>query len=308
MDQVNNKFRPSAGKALLFIAVPLLFVTSSVLFLFYFDNLVGYILGQVTLSIFLFQCFILLHECGHQSYFKSKILNKVIGFLMGFISLIPFKSWVEIHNLHHKWTGFRDKDPTTEGTVSPKYNLLLRSVVNVSWFFFIPLFTVAYRFGNYWGIKKLKKHVRSNKLVNIYLNIIIQLMMYVTICWFAWDFILVYIIPAYVLSLMISDLFILSQHSHIEIPVAGNNVVKPIKYLDQVKYTRSILFGKSMSKLMFLNFNLHEAHHAYPSVPAYHLDKVVVNDSNAINFFEYLKKVKRMSGMKFIFNTSKDKI
>jgi omega-6 fatty acid desaturase (delta-12 desaturase) len=107
--------------------------------------------------------------------------------------------------------------------------------------------------------------------------------------------------------LVISDLVILSQHSHIDIPIAGNSPVRPIRYSDQVIYTRSITFPKFLAHYFLFNFNLHEAHHQYPSLPAYYLGSAIVDKSNAPGFIEYLKRYKSLSGMNFVFNT-KDKM
>lgn len=264
-----------------------------------------YILGQFLLGVFFFQCFILLHETGHFNYFNSRILNKSFGYIFGFLSAIPFTSWIEIHNLHHKWTGYRDKDPTTEGTVRPSFGPVTRFLVNASWLLWIPLFTIGYRLGNYWKLSKLKKYLPKKAMPLVYVNIAIQLTGYVLLFFFFGQWMLTHILLAYIISLMISDLFILSQHSHIEIPIAGESTVKPIRYADQVPYTRSLALSKYVGRLIYFNFNLHELHHAYPGLPAYHLDKVDEKTPNKVGFFQYLTDAKGMSGMQFVFSTSK---
>ena len=60
--------------------------------------------------------------------------------------------------------------------------------------------------------------------------------------------------------------------------------VKPIRFSEQVQYTRSVTFVKGVGKLLFFNFNLHEAHHAYPSLPAYHLNEVELQTPNTVGF------------------------
>lgn len=309
MTGINYKtHKPSTGKGLLFLIIPVLFAFTGYYLTVSFESVALYGIGQILLAVFFFQCFILLHECGHLSFFKSKILNKLIGNLMAFITIIPFQSWILIHNLHHKWTGYRDKDPTTEGTVAPKFNGFLKSLINVSWLLYIPLFTVGYRLGNYWNVGKLKKHLPDRKLPLVYLNMFIQLLAYSILIFFFHKWIFQFILPAYILSLMISDLFILSQHSHIEIPIADDKNVKPMRFSEQVQYTRSVTFFKGIGKLFFFNFNLHEAHHAYPSLPAYHLNEVDIKTGNTVSFVSYLKDAKSLQGTEFIFTTSNKKI
>ncbi len=303
-----KEFKASNKMALLFLLSPLLFFVSG-LYLSLMNSLgLLFILGQISLSVFFFQCFILLHETGHFSYFRSRFLNRISGNIFALLSFIPFTSWVAIHNLHHKWTGYRDKDPTTEGTVSPKFSAPLKFLVNFSWFFFVPLFTVGYRIGNYWNFKKLQRHLPAQKLPKIYFNIMLQILFYVFVFYFSGKWIVYHLLPAYVLSLMISDLFILSQHSHIEIPLSNGNNVKPIRFSEQVKYTRSVSLFRNLGRYIYFNFNLHELHHAYPILPAYYLDKVHLKMPNTVRFFTYLKDAKMMKGIDFIFNTSKKQI
>ena len=66
----------------------------------------------------------------------------------------------------------------------------------------------------------------------------------------------------------------MTQHTHIEIPVSEGEDVKPISYMEQVKYTRSFYTVTFIARYFLINFNLHEVHHAYPGLPAYCLDKI----------------------------------
>lgn len=310
MNQGNpiKKFRPSNTMGFLYLLSPLLFVVIG-LYLSLSENFgMLFILGQISLSIFFFQCFILLHETGHFSYFNSRLLNRIVGNIFALLAFIPFTSWVAIHNLHHKWTGYRDKDPTTEETVSPKFSPPIKFLVNFCWFFFIPLFTVGYRIGNYWNIKKLKKYLPERKLPVIYLNMVLQALIYASIFYFFGSWIVHYLLPAYISSLMISDLFILSQHSHIEIPLSNGKEVKPIRFSEQVQYTRSVSVFRIIGRFVYFNFNLHELHHTYPILPAYYLDKTEIKMPNTVKFIDYLIDAKKMKGIHFIFSTSKKQI
>lgn len=303
-----KEFKSSNTMGFLYLLSPLLFVVLGLYLSLSNTFGVLYMLGKISLSIFFFQCFILLHETGHYSYFKSGLLNRIAGHFFATLSFIPFTSWVSIHNLHHKWTGYRDKDPTTEGTVSPKFSAPIKFLVNFSWLFFIPLFTIGYRIGNYWNIKKLKKHLPERKLSIIYLNMLSQVAFYTLVFYFFGTWIVLFLLPAYILSLVISDLFILSQHSHIEIPLSNGEQVKPIRFSEQVQYTRSVAVFKYIGRYVYFNFHLHELHHAYPIIPGYYLDKTQIKMPNTVKFMQYLIDAKKMSGMDFIFNTSKKQI
>ncbi|WP_114783669.1 fatty acid desaturase family protein [Botryobacter ruber] len=270
-----------------------------------FNGVLSWLAGQLLLAVFFFQCFVLLHETGHLSYFKSKSLNKFFGHLFGFLSFIPYESWAPIHHLHHRWTGWRDKDPTTEGTVAPKFSQPVRALVNLCWKLGLPLFTIGYRLGNYWSPKKLQRYLPQQKLNAIYLNQALLLLVYGLAFYFWGGWILKSFGLAYLLSMALSDLIILSQHSHIDMPVAAGQEVKPISYSSQVPYTRSLRLNAFVARFILFNFNLHELHHAYPGVPAYYLSKLDQDTPNSKGFWRYLFKAKKMSGVDFVFNTSK---
>ena len=57
----------------------------------------------------LVRLFIIYHDCGHGSYFKSKKLSTVIGFFIGIITLTPYHRWTSAHQIHHDTAGNLDK-------------------------------------------------------------------------------------------------------------------------------------------------------------------------------------------------------
>lgn len=296
------KYKAKNSKAFMFLFMNLMIGAFGV----WFSVSINWVLGQLLLSVFFLQSFILLHEVGHYSFFRKKSLNTLFGHVFGVLSFIPFASWVDIHNQHHKWTGWRDKDPTTSGTVNAKHGLFSKMLVNVCWFLFLPLFTLGYRLGNYWNLSKIKKFSPKTNIQSVILNILSILGIWIVIIFLFPDAFKRYVLPAYFLSLMLSDLIILSQHSHIEIPISNGKEVKPIKYSEQVKYTRSILLGKWVEHWLLFNFNLHEKHHAFPGVPAYYLQEKECEVINSRPFFKYIWNAKKLSGESFVFSTSKD--
>ena len=61
-------------------------------------------LGLVN-AFFMVRIFIIQHDCGHQSFFKSKQLNNVVGYICSLFSSIPYKYWARVHNFHHGHNG-----------------------------------------------------------------------------------------------------------------------------------------------------------------------------------------------------------
>jgi omega-6 fatty acid desaturase (delta-12 desaturase) len=57
----------------------------------------------------LVRTFILMHDCAHGSFFASRTLNNVVGFVTGVLTLTPFAQWRRDHALHHASSGDLDR-------------------------------------------------------------------------------------------------------------------------------------------------------------------------------------------------------
>lgn len=63
-------------------------------------------LGPLLLIIlFTVRIFGLMHECGHGSLFRSRRLNRAVGFLLGVLSGMPQYVWSKHHAYHHAHNG-----------------------------------------------------------------------------------------------------------------------------------------------------------------------------------------------------------
>lgn len=61
---------------------------------------------------FLVRVFIIFHDCGHTSFFKSRRANDILGFITGVLSLTPYHHWRWEHSLHHASAGDLDRRGT----------------------------------------------------------------------------------------------------------------------------------------------------------------------------------------------------
>lgn len=60
-------------------------------------------------GLLLVRVFIIFHDCGHGSNFKSRAANDIIGFLTGLLTFTPFYQWRWDHAIHHASAGHLDK-------------------------------------------------------------------------------------------------------------------------------------------------------------------------------------------------------
>ncbi|KFA70238.1 hypothetical protein S40285_09635, partial [Stachybotrys chlorohalonatus IBT 40285] len=53
---------------------------------------------------------VLAHECGHQAFSPSKVINDTVGFILHSSLLVPYFSWKISHGKHHKGTAHMQRD------------------------------------------------------------------------------------------------------------------------------------------------------------------------------------------------------
>ena len=61
---------------------------------------------------FMVRAFIIFHDCGHGSFFKSRRANGIVGFITGVITFTPYSQWRWEHSLHHSTSGDLDRRGT----------------------------------------------------------------------------------------------------------------------------------------------------------------------------------------------------
>ena len=66
----------------------------------------------VLAAAFLVRTFIIFHDCGHGSFFKSATANHVLGAITGVLTFTPFYHWRWEHAIHHSTSGDLDRRGT----------------------------------------------------------------------------------------------------------------------------------------------------------------------------------------------------
>src|SRR5271156_1697111 len=65
--------------------------------------------AMLLISLFTLRAFVLMHECGHGSLFRTQWVNRAVGFLLGVVSGMPQYVWSRHHNFHHAHNGNWEK-------------------------------------------------------------------------------------------------------------------------------------------------------------------------------------------------------
>src|SRR6266704_4089968 len=61
---------------------------------------------------FLVRVFIISHDCGHGSFFRSQKANDLLGFITGVLTFTPYYHWRWEHAVHHATSGDLDRRGT----------------------------------------------------------------------------------------------------------------------------------------------------------------------------------------------------
>ena len=267
-----------------------------------------WLVSQFLLAIGIFQSFLVVHEAGHQTLFESKFINNLSGHFSSLFCLIPFFAWSTIHHQHHCWTGWKDKDPTTEKALPREINKLEKFILDISWKYWIPIFCPVYVGDNFWNIKRLFRIIKPiNERVKYIFSAALIILFWVTI------FVLLpvtYVFAVYgfalFLVLSLAELLMLSQHSHIHQELSQGEDVRPFSFYEQEVFTRSISLPRFLSKFLFFGFDRHELHHMFPDVLGLSLIDVSFKTENDINWRRWLRLAKSIPGHKLVFLTREE--
>lgn len=248
---------------------------------------------------FLVRIFIIFHDCGHKSFFRSKKLNIIVGKACGILTFTPFHKWTDSHRNHHNTVGNLDK--RGDGDV---WTMTVEEYLNASkrkQFFYRlfrnpiilillagPLnFLVYSRFTRKTMTKKQKKNIYFTNIILL----IIAVGMSLLIGWKLYLFI--QLLTMGIAGMMGIFLFYF-QHQYEDVIWRRN---KDWNFKDMA------LKGSSYFKLPALlrwftgNIGYHHVHHLGPSIPNYNLrqcynENAMFQKVKPITFFNSLHALK----------------
>jgi fatty acid desaturase len=209
---------------------------------------------QGILIVFLFTA---LHECTHETAFKSSFLNTIISSISGFLILIPPAWFRFFHFAHHRHTHDPDRDPELQ---TPKPSTLVGYVKHVSGF---PLWIAEIRtlLHNAAG-RSADDFVPAKAKARITFEARVMLAIYALIAaasvyWESSLVIWTWIVPA-LLGQPFLRLFLLAEHTN-------------CPHVDNMFENTRTTFTTRLVRLVAWNMPFHAEHHALPTVPFHKL-------------------------------------
>lgn len=294
---------PNTKKAVIQILTSFLpFLGLWVLMYFTYSYSLWLTLGLAAINaFFLVRIFIIQHDCGHQSYFRSKKWNNIVGIISSYFCAMPYKYWARTHSYHHAHTGqleHRDIGDIDFLTVDEfrkrskwgrfKYRVFRHPIVL---FLIVPIYyiSVSMRIPTI-KLKVIKNLNRTHVINNIGLVIVYCILGYF-IGWQKFMFIQFSVIG---LFMIIAFWFFYIQHQH-------EHTYQHWK--QNWDYLMASIKGASFYKLPKLfhwltgNIGYHHIHHLNSRIPSYNLVKceeenpVLSKFVSKIGFFESLKMI-----------------
>jgi acyl-lipid omega-6 desaturase (Delta-12 desaturase) len=237
-------------------------------------------------AFFIVRIFIIQHDCGHQSYFKSRKWNDAMGFVCSLISMIPYKYWAKSHNYHHGHNGQLEEDSRDIGDVTlytveefKKKTPIQRLNYRI---YRMPL--VLFGIGSVYYIlihnrlPLIKKTGWEKARFSLLWSNICMIAFYGAVIWaFGLSVFLKIHLPMVVFFGMIAVWFFYVQHQH-------EHSYK--QWRENWNYVLSAIQGSTYYKLPKVmqwltgNIGLHHIHHLSSLIPNYHLQRC--KDENPI--------------------------
>jgi omega-3 fatty acid desaturase (delta-15 desaturase) len=117
-------FQPNVWKSLYYFFQDITIIGSLYAVAHYLDSWYFWPIFWVMQGTMFWALFVVGHDCGHQSFSKSKKLNDLIGHLSHTPILVPYHGWRISHRTHHLNTGHLTNDESWYPISESEYNEL----------------------------------------------------------------------------------------------------------------------------------------------------------------------------------------
>jgi omega-6 fatty acid desaturase (delta-12 desaturase) len=108
--------RVSASLSQLATSVVAYVATCAAMYLLLPRSAVAALLLAPLAAAFLLRTFVVFHDCGHMSFFRSRRANELVGQVCALLVFTPFTQWRHEHAIHHASSGDLDRRGTGDVT------------------------------------------------------------------------------------------------------------------------------------------------------------------------------------------------
>ncbi|HET8871515.1 MAG TPA: fatty acid desaturase [Aquabacterium sp.] len=238
-----------------------------------------FVLTQILLGSSIFRFFVLMHDCGHYSLFKTRKLNNLFGLWTSVFCVTPLLAWREIHFGHHKWVGIKDRDPTAAGLITfeekQRHSRPTVALLRLIWICRLPLPAILFTVNVLWGYpaRLLKQGQTKQALLTIGSGLIALTPHALAIGYWGGLAYATYYLPVLLASFVWYESINLTHHAGLY-KFSAHQHPEPLALYEQQTVSRSCHMPTWLSTLLCYHFNLHAEHHLFPVIPWHHLPAV----------------------------------
>jgi omega-6 fatty acid desaturase (delta-12 desaturase) len=270
------------------------------------DHVGLWLLGQALLGLNMMQWFIIQHDIGHRALFRSPAVSVVLGHLTSLFCLLPYFPWQRVHNAHHKWTGWRTRDPTIPDKTWEDLKPHEVAIIDFCWKYWIPMFAFTFNAQTFFNIRRLNRLFpeSESRRRHLFSILFIVAAFVVMVAVFQGAFFKVWLL-AFFVFISISDPYLLSQHTHIDYLDGKDITPTPVPFLEQHVFSRTVSYPRLVERYVLYNSNHHGLHHRYPTVPCFRLYAHPNHPDNAVTWRSWLKAAKALPARDLIFHSTR---
>ncbi|KAF6621537.1 MULTISPECIES: fatty acid desaturase [Paenibacillus] len=229
----------------------------------------------VLASGFVVRIFIIFHDCCHQSFFKNRLANEILGTITGVLTFFPYHQWQKSHSIHHATSGNLNKRgigdiwilTVSEYVSASAWKRMMYRLYRNPLVMFgvgpIYIFLIKNRFN--------RKKAKRREIYNTYItNLVIVALSTLLIFTVGYQAFLLVQGPIFILSGSIGIWLFYVQHQFED---------TYFEQEEQWDYVKAAVEGSSYYKLPKVlqwltgNIGFHHVHHLSPRIPNYYLEK-----------------------------------
>lgn len=256
------------------------------------------LLLSVIAAGFLVRIFIIFHDCGHGSFFKSQRLNRIVGIITGVMAFTSYHKWHRDHKEHHMTVGNLDRRG-----IGDIETLTVEEYLRLSkWRRFLyrvyrhPVFLlgIAPFFLFLFQNRLPKKYMSRKEHLYLLLNnlaLVVYILLFIWII--GWKTYLLIQVPVLYVAAVHGVWLFYVQHQYEDVVWTRGN---------KWDYKSVALYGSSYFKLPKLlqwftgNIGFHHIHHLSPKIPNYKLpvcydENPIFQETKPVTFFSSLRSL-----------------
>jgi len=220
--------------------------------------------------------FVVGHDCAHQSFSHSRILNELVGSICMMPMIFPYNCWELTHSHHHSHANNLDRDHLWRPLTAEEVSKMSKVTKFVSYYMYGPLFfeSSIFHHAYHFAVPFVSKKNRADAIRSI-LVALLGGYISISLCIRLGGFVKFWLLPFLVFQFWLSTF----TYFHHRLPTHLDGKKNPVGWKKEKDWTK--LYGglfatihvdyPSWIEFLTLDINWHIPHHVSSKIPWYNL-------------------------------------